>query len=291
MRIVLITTNAEMGEHARIGDETRALGYEFLLLDLKNFDFSIVDGEVSVPGYEPQEDDIIIPRAIFKSLHAITALISHYRKSGAKVYDNNLLQHKYSINKQTDFIKLASYGIPMPKTYHVSNYGDYQEAIRNVGYPAIIKLTRTGKGQGIYKVDNDGELDAFIKERIEDPEAEAERYIIQEFVPYIHDLRILIVGDTTYCMKRTPGTGEFRANFSLGGSVELYDLEESDRELAKKALTAVDLELGGVDLLITEDGRRFILEANHTPGMLGMEEATGKNITREYIEYAIKNAK
>jgi len=51
-------------------------------------------------------------------------------------------------------------------------------------------------------------------------------------------------------------------------------------------LAAVNLDIGGVDVLITPDGTRYILEANHTPGMLGMEEATGENITREYLEYA-----
>lgn len=300
MRIILVTTNAEMEEHKRIAEEAIALGHEFLVVDLKNFDFSIIDGQIKVPGYDPREGDVIIPRAIFKSLHAIVALIGHYQMKGVKVFDNHLLHHKYSINKQTDFIKLGSAGVPMPKTYHVSSFDQYEEAVENVGYPAIIKLTKTGKGKGIYKVENREELQAFIAEREaeavipageDEPKNQAERYIIQEFFPYVHDLRVLIIGENVHCMKRIPGDGEFRANFSLGGSVELFPIEDKDIELARKALDAVNLDLGGVDLLIAEDGRRIILEANHTPGMLGMEQATGKNITREYLEYAIRHAK
>ncbi|MBI2007399.1 MAG: 30S ribosomal protein S6--L-glutamate ligase, partial [Candidatus Blackburnbacteria bacterium] len=83
---------------------------------------------------------------------------------------------------------------------------------------------------------------------------------------------------------------EFRANFSLGGSVRSFELGEEDRKLALTALEKVDLAVGGVDLLITEN-RRYVLEVNHTPGMLGMEAATGENITRAYLEYAVEHAK
>ncbi|MCX7928407.1 MAG: ATP-grasp domain-containing protein [Patescibacteria group bacterium] len=304
-RIVVITTSPEMGEQGRIAQEAQALGYDFCLLSLKDFNYSIVNGEIKVEGYEPRKGDIIITRAIFKLLHAITALVSYYKTKGVKVFDNNLLNHKYSINKLTDFIKLATYNIPMPKTYHVSYFSMYEEVVNNVGYPAIIKLTKTGRGKGIYKVASKEELDLFIKERESlidslglDPnekefklKKEAERFVIQEFIPYIHDLRILVIGEKVYCMKRIPKEGDFRANFSLGGSVELFAPDQKDIDLARKALDAVGLTIGGVDILITQDGRRYVLEANHTPGMLGMEEATGENITKEYLQYAIANAR
>lgn len=303
-RIVVVTTSPDMGEQGRIAQEAKNLGYDFFLLSLKSLNYSIVDNEVKVEGYEPKPRDIIITRAIFKSLHAITALVSYYKSKGVRVFDNNLLNHKYSINKLTDFIKLASYRIPMPETHHVCDFSQYEEAVNKVGYPAIIKLTRTGRGKGIYKIDNKQELDAFIKDRegeIENldggfdeegdkPKKKAERFVIQEFVPYVHDLRLLVIGDYVYCMKRIPKEDDFRANFSLGGSVELFKPEQQDIELAKKSLEAVGLMIGGVDILITQDGKRYVLEANHTPGMLGMEEATGENITRVYLEYAIANA-
>ncbi len=299
MRIVIFTTSSDMGEQGRIATEAKALGHEFLMVDIKSLDYSILDGEFKLPNYDPKPDDVIIPRAIFKSLHAAVAIIEHYKSKGIKVFDNHLLQHKYSINKLTDFVKFVTHEIPMPKTFHVSTFDEYYTAIETVGYPAIIKLTKAGKGKGIYKVDNKEELDAFIKvTKIEksvpeedEPKNQAERYVIQEFIPYIHDLRVLLIGEHVHVMKRIPGENEFRANFSLGGAVELFKAEDSDIELARKALAAVNLDIGGVDVLITEDGKRYILEANHTPGMLGMEEATGENITREYLTYAIEKAK
>ncbi len=292
MRIVLATSSKGMSENGRIATEVRNIGYEFILLDLKYLNYSIIDSELKLAGYDPQPDDIIIVRATFKYLHAIVALINYYKSKGIKVFDNHLLEHKYSINKMTDFIKLGTSQIPMPKTYHVSTFEEYYEVIEKLAYPVIIKLTKAGKGKGIYKIDNKEQLDDFVAEHSgEGMEKEAEKYILQEFISYTHDLRILLIGEHVHVMKRIPGENEFRANFSLGGSVELFTPEESDIELARKALAAVDLDIGGVDLLITEDGKRYILEANHTPGMLGMEEATGENITKEYLEYAIQNAR
>jgi len=99
MRIVLATSSKGMGENGRIATEVKNLGHEFLLLDLKYLNYSILDSELKLEGYEPQPDDIIIIRAVFKYLHAIVALMSYFHSTGIKVFDNHLLEHKYSITK------------------------------------------------------------------------------------------------------------------------------------------------------------------------------------------------
>lgn len=290
IKIIVLTTSGDMGEHGRIAQEVRNLDYEFALLNLNNFEYSISDGKIEVEGVAIEKNDIVIPRGIFSSLHAICTFTSSLRKDGVKVFDNNLLVHKYSINKLSDFIKLAKASIPMPDSYHLHSYDKYKMAADKMGYPLIAKLTKTGKGAGIYKLDDREALEGFISSK-EEEGIEASRYLLQEFIDYKYDLRVLIIGEAVFCMRRIPGEGEFRANFSLGGSVEKFELAKEDEELARKAMKAVDLEIAGVDLLITKDDKRYILEVNHTPGMLGMEEATGENITSIYLEYAIRNAK
>ncbi len=94
-----------------------------------------------------------------------------------------------------------------------------------------------------------------------------------------------------YCMRRIPKTGDFRANFSLGGSVELFPITPEIEELSKRAIKSIGLSIAGVDVLIDKDNKLYILEVNHTPGMIGMEEATGENISKIYLEYAIAHAK
>jgi gamma-F420-2:alpha-L-glutamate ligase len=290
MRIVLLTTSGEMGEHGRIAQEVSNMGYEFKLINLLNFEYAIINGKLEIEGFSVDKGDIVIPRGIFSSLHAICTLVLTLRNDGIKVFDNNLTLHKYSINKLSDFIKLAKGGIPIPDSYHLHSYDKYQVAADKLGYPLIAKLTKTGKGAGIYKIDDGQALADFISSK-EEEGIESSRYMLQEYIDYKYDLRVLIFGEKVYCMRRIPGVGEFRANFSLGGSVEVFELEKEDEELARKAMKAVDLEIAGVDLLITNDDKRYILEVNHTPGMLGMEKATDENITKDYLEYAINHAK
>ncbi|KKQ36785.1 MAG: Alpha-L-glutamate ligase, RimK family [Candidatus Woesebacteria bacterium GW2011_GWA1_37_7] len=290
MNIVLITTRSTLEENLRIAEEAKILGHAFKLIDMKEFEYGITNGKLYIKQFENLYPDIIIMRGVFNSIKSITAYVESLRSKGVKVFDNNFLSHKYSINKIADLIKLAQAGIPVPDSYHLHDFKKYSPTANKLGYPMICKLTRTGKGAGVYKFDNKEDLTKFVVD-LENREAEPESYLLQEFIPYKYDLRILIIGSDIFCMRRFPKKGDFRANFSLGGSVELFDLDEKGNTLAINAMQAVGIEVAGVDLLITEDNKRYILEVNHTPGMIGMEKATSKNIAKVYLEYAIKNAR
>lgn len=290
MRIVLITTSPYLDENGRIAQEVKALGHKFVLCNLKEFEYAIVKGKLRIENFGIKKNDLVLARAIFKSVNPLSAFIQGLRNQGVRVFDNNFLIHKFSINKLTDLIKLSQAKIPVPDTYHVHSFEKYFEVAEKLGYPLVLKLTRTGKGVGVFKLDSRKELENFVQD-LKERGVEAKNYLIQEFIPYKLDLRILIIGEKIFCMRRIPAKGEFRANFSLGGRVKNYIIDQGGKELARKAMQAVGLEIAGVDMLETKEGRRFILEVNHTPGMLGMERATGENITKIYLKYAIDHAK
>jgi RimK family alpha-L-glutamate ligase len=290
MKIVLITTRKTLDENKRIAEEAKKLHHEFVLLDLKELEYKVIGGKLIIDEFEGLNPDIVILRGIFNSIKSISSFVSGLRKSGVRVFDNNFLVQKYSINKVTDTIKLAQAGIPVPDTYHILSFDKFLPSAKEMGFPIVAKMTRTGKGAGVYKFNNEVEFTNFLKGLVK-REAEPKNYLLQKFVDYVYDLRVLVIGKSIFCMRRIPGEGEFRANFSLGGKVELFDLDNKGVELALNALHAVDLEIGGVDLLIDKEDRRCILEVNHTPGMIGMEEATGQNITKVYLEYVLKSAK
>jgi len=290
MKISLITTLPSLVENKRIEEEVRNLGHEFELIDLGNFNFFIRDGKVNVPQLEGLSTDIIIMRGIFNSIKAISVVVGRLREKGAKIFDNNFLEHRYSIDKVTDLIKLSNAAISVPNTVYVREFKEYKSAIEKVGFPVVIKSSRMGKGANVFKINSPDGLSTFINEA-ESQEKSAKGYIIQEFIHYKYDLRCLIIGKSVFTMRRIPKEGEFRANFSLGGSVEPFDLDEEGEKLAISALDAVNMSVGGVDILITDDGKRYILEVNHTAGFVGMEEATGKNIGKLYVEHAIAQAR
>lgn len=290
MHIVLITTRVSLEENKRLKDEAKKMGHEFTLLDLKDFEYEVISGKLTVPQFAGLNPDLVIVRGIFNAVKSIAMFITGLRKKGIKVFDNNFTSHIYSINKIADVMKLSQSDIPLPDTFHLHAYDKFVPSAKRIGFPVICKLARTGKGAGVYKFDNETDLQNFVME-LENREIEPKSYMLQEFIPYVHDLRILIIGEQMFCMKRIPGEGEFRANFSLGGSVELFDLDEEGKKMAIKALHAVDLQIGGVDMLITADNKRYILEVNHTAGFIGMEKATGINIGKIWMEYALANAK
>ncbi len=289
MKIALITTYPDAPEVVRVEQEVKALGHEYQLINLLHFNFFVKDQELRIEHLENLDADVVIVRGVFNAIKSISTVMDYLKKRGIKVFDNNLSQHKYAINKVTDLVKLSIAGIFIPDTYYAREYEKYDKFIALNGYPLVIKSTRMGQGAGVYKVDSEGELKRFISEH-EALKHPAKDFILQKFIDYEFDIRVLIVGEDMFAMRRKPRDGDFRANFSLGGSVEKFDLDQKDKELALAALRAIDMGVGGVDILIDKNGNRYILEVNHTAGLVGMEKATGENIARLYVVYAIKNA-
>ncbi len=290
MKVALVTTLPSLIENRRIKEEIKALNHGFTLIDLSNFSFNIFGGSLSVKGLTDQEFNIIITRGIFSSIKPIIVVLLGLRKKGIKIFDNNFLSDQYLINKTSDLTKMALNKIPVPNTAQSRNFSDYKNLSSYLGFPLVIKSTRMGKGANVFKISNLNGLYRFIEDA-EKHSHEAKNFILQEFIPYKYDLRVLIIGDRVFTMRRIPAKGEFRANFSLGGRVEKFDLDEDGLNLAKSALKAVGLEIGGVDLLITKDNKKYVLEVNHTAGFVGMEKAYNENIGKVFVEYAIANAR
>ena len=292
MKITVVTTSPESFEDEikRTQEEAEKLGHESDILDLEDFSFVIENGKISLDWVDGDISDVYILRGIMHSQKQITELITHLRKRGARVFDNNFMEHKYSIDKATDLIKLTLNGVKVPDTYYGRNFEEYPKYAKKLGYPVILKSAKSGKGENIYKAENEEEVVGLAK-GIKEKGKDAKLYLLQEFIPYKYDLRCLVIGEKIFTMQRIPKEGEFRANFSLGGEVELFDLDEAGKKLAVDALNAVGMSIGGVDILITEDDKRYILEVNHTAGFVGMEKATGVNIAKIYLEHSIEKAK
>lgn len=281
MNIALITTVRSAPELDRILDEAHKMGHNLEILNA-------YDGVTDDITARLEHSDLIIVRGIFKNTKQIATLLEKLKKTH-KVFDNNFSFHKYSINKSKDIQKLMSADIKMPKTWFFDTWDSVLNHEKSFTYPLVAKAVRTGKGMNIYKLENGDELRKFVDEKLQI--ASAQSYLFQEYIKYTHDLRVLVIGDKFFTMKRIPPAGDFRANFSIGGSVEPFKIDEDIKKLATKACEAVGLEIAGVDILITESGEKFILEVNHTPGFLGMEKALSINIAFEYLSHILSKNK
>lgn len=289
MNVMLLTT-LESDEMLRLSAEARKMGHKCSLVYLRDLSFSIKNSQLNVKKLPRKNPDVVVVKGINRNQTAIVALIKNYRRIGVKVFDNGYSNHKYTINKVTDLMRLSFDGLPIPDTQHTYDYKNFVPIAEKMGFPVIIKLVGAGKGAGVFKADNKTQVKNIISRTKNEMLKDANRFILQQFIPYEHDLRVLIIGDKTYVMKRIPPENDFRANFSIGGTVEVFDLDKKGNDLAKKGLKAIGMSVGGVDLLITPEDKRYVLEVNHTPGFIGMEKATGKNIARAYIKHALSKA-
>lgn len=290
MKITLITNLDNGTENARLTNEAALLGHELVIIKPEDITISIQDNHLHYPEVCDQKPDVVILRGVLHSIRRVAALVEHMRKDGIKVFDNNLQEMQYSIDKISDLTKLALNNILLPNTEHSTSYEKFPAMADLIGYPIIVKPINTGKGLGISKINNQDELITYIKSR-KTENLHAKTLIIQQFIPYKFDLRILVIGDNTFTMRRIPSKGEFRANYSLGGQVEPFEPSNETKTLAIKALNSINMSVGGVDVLITEQGKEYILEVNHSPGFEGMEKATSQNIAKIFLEHAISNAR
>ncbi|HWA51590.1 MAG TPA: RimK family alpha-L-glutamate ligase [Patescibacteria group bacterium] len=289
MKITLITSAASLDEVRRIKEESLALGHEFKLIDFSSFKFFKKGHEFSFSPEIP-DSDLVIIRGLFSTMKSLESLKDYLGYRRAKIFDNNLFAQKYSMNKSYDILKLILHKIPVPDTFSTREYKDLYRLGDKLGFPLVMKSSRAGKGGKVWLVKDNSEFVNFIN-KFDRENYPAKNILVQGFIDYKYDLRILVIGEKMYCMRRIPRAGDFRANFSLGGSVELFPLTPELKKLAKDAMDAIGLEVAGVDVLIDKDNKNYILEVNHTPGMVGMEKATGENITKIYLNYAIKNAR
>jgi ribosomal protein S6--L-glutamate ligase len=115
--------------------------------------------------------------------------------------------------------------------------------------------------------------------------------LIQEFIKEAGgtDIRaIVVVGKVIAAMKRTGAEGEFRSNLHRGGSAQVVKLSAEERATAIRAAKSMGLNACGVDMLRANHGP-VIMEVNSSPGLEGVEKATGLDIAGKMIEFLEKN--
>jgi RimK family alpha-L-glutamate ligase len=134
----------------------------------------------------------------------------------------------------------------------------------------------------VRKFDNEKELKKFVKKI---NEKNLGMFLWQKCLPTKWDIRVVIVGGVAIGgMKRSAVGDEFRSNFSLGGNVEVWDLNDEERNLAEKVAKVCGLDYGGVDIMKDNEGNNYILEVNRQCQFQGFEKATGINVAKKVVE-------
>jgi len=233
--------------------------------------------------------DAIIPRIGASITFYGTAVVRQFEMMG--VYS---LNESVAISRSRDKLRsmqlLSRKGIGLPVTGFASSPADTEDLLDLVGgAPVVVKLLEGTQGKGVVLAETRKAAESVV-EAFRGLEA---NFLVQEFVKEAGgaDIRCLVVGEKVVAaMKRQAQEGEFRSNLHRGGSAALIKITPEERSTASRAARIMGLNVAGVDLLRSNHGP-VVLEVNSSPGLEGIEEATGKDIAGMIIEHIEKHAK
>ena len=192
-------------------------------------------------------------------------------------------------DKYRTSLRLADYGVKQPVTHLINDPENSEQAFENLNtqYPIILKTLRGSKGVGVLFVESSKALDSIVQ-LIHKQDEDAD-LLLQEYIKTDYDARVLVLGGKVLStMKRPVIEGDFRSNVSQGSKPEKLELTELEIEESLKAAKAVNGLWTAVDFIPSKNRTKeppFIIEVNSSPGTEGMEEATGRNISKEILEF------
>lgn len=287
MRIAILSANPNLYSTKRLLEAARKRGHEGKLINHLNCQLVIEGGRPSVlyEGRELAPVDAIVPRIGASVTDYGCAIVRQFEMM--KVFTTAKSQAiTRSRNKLRSLQVLSKAGVGLPKTVsanHPKN-GRVTQLIELVGGPpVVIKLLEGTQGIGVVLA----ETTKAAKSTIEAFYGLKKHVLVQEFVAEAKgsDIRAFVVGGRVVgAMKRQGVEGDFRSNIHRGGSALSVTLTADEEKTAIEAARALGLQVAGVDMLPSNRGP-LVLEVNSSPGLEGVEKATGIDIADKIIHY------
>ena len=290
MRIGILSRKPQLYSTRRLLEAARARGHEARVVDYARCYINITTRRPSVLlGNEELDFDAIIPRIGASYTFYGAAVVRQFEMRG--VYPVNSSQ---AISRSRDKLRalqlLSRHGIGLPVTSFARSPKDIAGLIDAVGgAPLVVKLLEGTQGVGVVLAETNKAAESVIA-AFRQLDA---NILVQEFIKEAHgeDVRAFVIGDKVVAaMLRRAQDGEFRSNLHRGGKAELTKLSPEERSTAIRSARALGLRVCGVDLLRSNHGP-VVMEVNSSPGLEGIENATGKDVASAIIEYIEKNAK
>lgn len=289
MNIKILSRNSKLYSTRRLVEAAEKRKHNVQVIDPLKCDLVIEKRNPNVyyKGEYILETDAIIPRIGASVTFYGTAVVRQFEMMGAfSTIDSEALVR--SRDKLRSMQVLTKAKIGLPKTVFTNYSRDVEGVISHVGgTPLVIKLLEGTQGLGVVLA----ETRNAAKSVIEAFNGLQARVIVQEFIKEAKgaDIRVFVIdGHVVGAMKRQGKEGEFRSNLHQGGSAEVIELSDEEEIAAIKAAKSMRLGVAGVDMLQSSRGP-LILEVNSSPGLEGIEKATGNDIARKIIQYIEKN--
>ncbi len=290
MKIAILSRNANLYSTRRLKEAAEERGHEFDVIDTLHCYMDITSSRPTVRyhGKELPKYDAVIPRIGASITFYGTAVVRQFEMMGTFAVNESVAISR-SRDKLRSLQLLSRKGIGLPRTGFANRPDKVKDLIKNVGgAPVVIKLLEGTQGIGVVLAETTKSAEAII-EAFMGLDADI---LVQEFVKEAGgaDIRCLVVGGKVVAaMKRQGAEGEFRSNLHRGGTAKLVRLTKQERETAVNAAKIMGLNFCGVDLLQSSNGP-MVMEVNSSPGLEGIETATGKDVAGMVIDFIVKTA-
>ncbi len=290
MHLAILSRNANLYSTRRLVEAAELQGHTVRVIDTLRCYMNVTTNKPSIHyrGEELEEFDAVIPRIGASVTFYGTAVLRQFEMMG--VYT---LNESVAITRSRDKLRslqlLSRKGIGLPITGFAHSPDDIPDLIRMVGgAPLVIKLLEGTQGIGVVLAETEKAAESVIQAFM----GLKANIMVQQYIQEAGgaDIRCFVIGDKIVAaMKRQAEPGEFRSNLHRGGSAELIKITPQERATATRAAKAMGLNVCGVDLLRSNQGP-VVMEVNSSPGLEGIEAATGKDIAGQIIEYITRNA-
>ncbi len=291
MKIAVLSTNRNLYSTRRLVEAGEERGHEMPVINHKRCYMNIMSSkpQIHYNGEAILGVDAIIPRIGASVSFYGTAVVRQFEMMG--VYPVN---ESVAITRSRDKLRalqlLSRKGIGLPITGFANSPGDTDDLLKIVGgAPVVIKLLEGTQGVGVVLAETKKAAESVI-EAFRGLKA---NFMVQEFIAEAQgaDIRCFVVGDKVVAsMMRKGKEGEFRSNLHRGGTASLVKITPLERQTAVRSARIMGLNVAGVDLLRSGHGP-VVMEVNSSPGLEGIESATGKNVAGMIIEFVERNAR
>lgn len=291
MKIAMLARNPNLYSHKRLKEVAEQRGHTLDIIDTLKCYLNIRsnNSQLLYKGEPLEGYDAVIPR--------IGASVTFYGLAVLRQFEimgTYPLNESVAIGRSRDKLRsmqlLARKGIGLPDTTFAHESKFTEDIIETVGgAPVVIKLLEGTQGIGVVLADTDRSA----KSMVEAFRGVNVNILVQRFVKEAgsSDVRAFVIGDKVVAaMMRTGADGDFRSNLHRGGSAKVIKLTPAERSTALKAAKAMGLNVCGVDMLRANDGP-VVMEVNSSPGLEGLENATGIDVAEKIIEFIENNAK
>lgn len=289
MNIKILSRNSSLYSTQRLIEAAKKRHHDVEVIDPLKCDLIIEKKNPSIyyRGRHIEDADAVIPRIGASVTFYGTAVVRQFEMMGvfSTTESQSLVRSR---DKLRSLQVLSRARLGLPKTVFTNYSKDVGEVIDHVGgAPLIIKLLEGTQGLGVVLAETKNAAESVI-EAFNGLQA---RVIVQEFIKEAGgaDIRAFVVdGHVVGAMKRQGKEGEFRSNLHRGGTASIIQLTDDEENAAIKAAKSMGLGVAGVDMLQSSRGP-LILEVNSSPGLEGIEQATGKDIAKTIIRYIERN--